>query len=800
MFNNGSEYRANSQLICNDESTGEQPQERRPLKVTNTITKSSLSPTARHAYSGIHNYNNIDADKTSTIGRKKAPVAGVGTARTKALNQQFLTEKKENVRRNDAAKKLGLTGLFDRPKKFKNQDYNKIRKDLLKSKTLFEDPEFPADDKSLFHSQSIRGIDWKRPGDICPNPKLFVDGISQNDVYQGQLGNCWFVAACSVLATEKSIWNKVIPNWKDQEWNEDNAKNYQGIFRFNFWRFGEWIEVVIDDQLPTIGGQLIFIRSKSKNEFWSALLEKAYAKLNGCYENLDGGNLQEALTDFTGGVAEPISIIDGGYARDAEKREALFQLLKNEYDYRSLMACAINIKSAEQMEVTLPCGLIKGHAYGITSVKRLKIREEAVLSFLAGVKEEVMLIRIRNPWGDKEWNGPWSHNSDEWKQVPDHQRQRLGLTFDDDGEFWMEFSDFCQYFTDVAICRIVNTSFFSLRKTWSEALAIGSWSPPNRNGGCINNKSTFFNNPQYRFDISKSEDLVLINLIQHDLRYVRGQGITNLTIGFYIMKVEENRIYRLKEIKPKAGVSTYINTRSVFLRTYLPYGRYVIIPSTFDPNIDGNFLLRIYSDQFCNLTELIEDHPKVGCCSGPVKCSTLVHVKRAENLNRPSNVIGEPKKLKGKETNKNMDPYVIIKCDKENVQSAAVSNSDNPEWNMSAIFYRKKTKKPIVVQVYDKNELARDEFIGQVEIDAEIDSGKKTLHLSLDNSTAEKKRQRSLKKMSAEDRDLELATAQMNVLNSNDDDMARTELQRLAGNGYGAIYVDVLTKACEKKS
>ena len=90
-------------------------------------------------------------------------------------------------------------------------------------------------------------------------------------------------ASVAYLA-EKKIIEDIVPS--DQHFDE----NYVGIFRFRFWRFGEWIEIVIDDRLPTKNGHLIFLSSVQKNEFWGALLEKAYAKLHGSYKALIGGN------------------------------------------------------------------------------------------------------------------------------------------------------------------------------------------------------------------------------------------------------------------------------------------------------------------------------------------------------------------------------------------------------------------------------------------------------------------------------------------------------------------------------
>lgn len=605
---------------------------------------------------------------------------------------------------------------------FKNQRYSKLKSQCEKEERLFEDPEFPANDKSIFFSHAPQEqIVWRRPKDICePDPpSLFVDGSSRHDITQGKLGNCWFVASCSTLALEPSLLEKVIPDMKNQEWDVKDVGKYQGIFRFRFWRQGEWTEVVIDDLLPTVYGQLVFIHSSLKNEFWGALLEKAYAKLSGSYEALEAGNIADALVDFTGGVCESINLKDANYDDDEERRLEFFKSMQKAMDNSSLVGASISAKSHEEMEERTETGLVKGHAYGVTAIKKITIGEGLFNLFN---REHLYLIRLRNPWGRREWNGAWSDGSEEWNKLEAEARKKLGIDFEDDGEFWMSFEDFCRYFSKATMCHLMNTSIFSLSKRWHIFKHKNEWKPGSSAGGCVTNQATFFKNPQYAFSI-KDDDAgeVMIALMQEDTRIDRDEGGKNLSIGYYVMKVEENRDYRLHVMMEKAADSIFINMREVVNRFQLKTGRYVVIPSTYDPHVAGNFMLRIFSEKFSNARALVKDHPrgsKICCCiprfRTPV-CILSVFVKSAVDLQ--------------KRTLLSVDPYALIKCEGNTVRIPTVKDTRNPVWNSAgALFYVRRPKEThLVVQIWDSNVFC-DSFLGQAKM--RIDINNRTVVLS----------------------------------------------------------------------
>lgn len=485
------------------------------------------------------------------------------------------------------------------------QKFNELRQESLSRGLLFEDKDFNAVDTSVYYSQTLpHSFKWMRPHEICNNPRMIVEGASRFDIQQGELGNCWFLASVASLCASgnrgktNDLLHRVVP--------QDNSfvENYAGIVHFNIWQYGKWVDVVIDDRLPTMNGRLMFMHSACENEFWSALLEKAYAKLNGSYEAMSGGCSSEAMVDLTGGVVETFDFFNS----QKPPPKNIWQIMKKAYDRRSLMACQIDA-APNMIENVQPNGLIVGHAYSMTSVKEIAIRGH-----------QVKLVRIRNPWGNEyEWKGSWSDKSAEWNMVGEAERKELGLSFEDDGEFWMDFDDFKRNFSKLEICNLSPDGLDNTENKvqWHTAYNDGSWKSRVNAGGCRNYLDTFWTNPQYQAEIVDGDDeddenmgTLIVSLMQKERRKKRREGLDMLTIGFCIYKVADNNgplDMNFFKYNASAGRSAFSNVREMCQRFRMAPGKYVVIPTTFKPHEEGDFLMRLFTEKEIKCCEVDEE-------------------------------------------------------------------------------------------------------------------------------------------------------------------------------------------------
>ncbi|XP_031746685.1 calpain-3 isoform X6 [Xenopus tropicalis] len=530
-------------------------------------------------------------------------------------------------------------GALAKPVKFENQDFATLKSEFVGKKKLFEDPIFLPAVQSLGQkefaqkSTKLKNIIWKRPKEICENPQFILGGANRTDICQGDLGDCWFLAAIACLTLNEKVLFRVIP--PDQNFTD----NYAGIFHFQFWRYGDWVDVIIDDYLPTYNNELVFTKSSQRNEFWSALLEKAYAKLHGSYEALKGGNTTEAMEDFTGGVTEFYEL--------KEAPKDMYNIMKKAFERGSLIGCSIDTLVPVQLETRMANGLVKGHAYSVTGVEETKLKGKPI-----------KLVRLRNPWGQVEWNGAWGDNAKEWTMVDKSEKTRLQHQVQEDGEFWMSYDDFMKNFTKAEICNLTPDALDSdSLQVWTVSVNEGRWVRGCSAGGCRNYPDTYWTNPQYRLKLLEEDDdpadnevvcSFVVALMQKNRRKDRKAGANLFTIGFAIYEVPKemhgNNQHLQKDFflynASKAKCKSYINMREVCQRFRLPPSEYVIIPSTYEPHQEGEFILRVFSEKR-NISEEVENKIEA---EKPIKKKKkpkpIIFVSDRSNSNKELNVDG----------------------------------------------------------------------------------------------------------------------------------------------------------------
>jgi hypothetical protein len=127
---------------------------------------------------------------------------------------------------------------------------------------------------------------------------------------------------------------------------------------------------------------------------------------------------------------------------------------------------------------------------------------------------------VKNPWGETEWNGPWSDGSKEWTA---EAITKLDYKFGNDGIFWMPYEDFLERFVQFWQTRLF-TAEWNVSQHWTTVQV--PWSGD-------------YNDTSFEFVISEPTHTVIV-LSQLDSRYFMGlTGQYTFQLAFRVHKSDE---------------------------------------------------------------------------------------------------------------------------------------------------------------------------------------------------------------------------------------------------------------------
>jgi calpain-15 len=375
-------------------------------------------------YSEITDYGAVSKNDKQSVGSS-----------SKAINTKFgYIAKKIRCQLDD------LTTLLTNSEK-----YNNALAQIENSGELYEDPTFLPNLKSLVgfsinfeERDKMEEYTFKRSHEYFGENAKIHDDLCSEDIEQGDLKDCYFLAAISSIAEHPDRLKRLFLT-------RENKNN--GLFAVALCINGVWEEVILDDYAPCklIGDkwELAFNSSKS-DEMWVVLLEKAWAKIHGGYLNINNGFNEEALRDLTGASTEC-------FYRLQEKKEIdVWNKLMEADEKHYIMAASTQNLNYGSDSYIKEIGLCGSHAYSLLAVYQLFFDGKTYKKVDQGEEYTHRVLKLRNPWGKDEWKGQWEDADPNWTPELKNELEFIGQS--EDGTFFMPWEDFLKYFEDVQIC------------------------------------------------------------------------------------------------------------------------------------------------------------------------------------------------------------------------------------------------------------------------------------------------------------------------------------------------------------
>ena len=292
------------------------------------------------------------------------------------------------------------------------QNENKTQKF---TESILSIPDFSSQVEKLIQIKK-ENIEWKSAKEIFGDDvRIFGETTSMNDIILGPADNSFLVSVISSLSNYPSIIIQLFRTLKlpkDDEPIEVCIK-IEGI----------WTIIRLDDKflVNKENNMPIFSYSPTKN-IWGLILEKAYAKICGGYENILIGNPKDVFESLT-----PFRIIEINLKKF--EKELFWKYIKSSLENNCIIIC-----------------ITKNNIKGLDSIGFINNQSFSLLDIQSENNNKIDLIRkikLRNSLGNKE----------AFQNGITEEIKNLGIvTFEEDGIFLMQYYNFLELFSTSIIC------------------------------------------------------------------------------------------------------------------------------------------------------------------------------------------------------------------------------------------------------------------------------------------------------------------------------------------------------------
>ncbi len=287
--------------------------------------------------------------------------------------------------------------------------------DNLAAGSFFEDATFPSDARSLYFDPlhppkgALPGVSIKWPriaaGEVmdCDAPVFCTGNPDCSMIEQGALGNSYFINSLRLLSCfPKHITSLLV----------SDKLAAKGIYTFRFYKAGQWRYVHIDDRIPSRqSGKVNFARNENPNETFAMLLEKAYAKLHGCYEALVHGLIEKTVLDLTSAADCKVRRNELQYSVDLDNIvDETWAFLEDNLKNDRLVGCAKLVPDPYSERLESRQGITVGCMYQVLDVQVATAYPTEDLDRLT-----IGMVCVRNLQKHQGFfNGAWSIGHQNW--------------------------------------------------------------------------------------------------------------------------------------------------------------------------------------------------------------------------------------------------------------------------------------------------------------------------------------------------------------------------------------------------